>query len=61
MSSIQGGIAILSIPEDKCYLPTLTNKSQPSIRQKDSNPPKRNTVLHQVSLNGKYSKAGLAL
>ncbi|QLH28694.1 MAG: hypothetical protein HWD63_04445 [Candidatus Parvibacillus calidus] len=35
-------------------------KSQPSIRQKDSNPPKRNTVHHTVSLNTEYSKAELA-
>ncbi|QLH28616.1 MAG: hypothetical protein HWD63_04000 [Candidatus Parvibacillus calidus] len=50
-----------SIGEDKCYLPTLTDKSQPSIRQKDTNPPKRNTAHHPVSLNTEYSKARLAM
>jgi len=34
MPSMQGGTAMPSIGEDKCYLPTLTDKSQPSIRQK---------------------------
>ncbi|HMY83696.1 MAG: hypothetical protein KDC31_09215 [Saprospiraceae bacterium] len=34
--------------------------SHPSGKN-DSNPPKRNTGLHPGWLNGKYSKAGLAM
>ncbi|QLH28648.1 MAG: hypothetical protein HWD63_04170 [Candidatus Parvibacillus calidus] len=54
------GTAMPSIGGGKCYFPSMTDKSQPSIRQKDSNPPKRNTVHHTVSLNTEYSKARLA-
>ncbi|QLH30517.1 MAG: hypothetical protein HWD63_14740 [Candidatus Parvibacillus calidus] len=47
----------------------MTDKSQPSVRQKDKNPPKKNTFHHPVSQNGilslskytEYSKARLAM
>ncbi|QLH30757.1 MAG: hypothetical protein HWD63_16125 [Candidatus Parvibacillus calidus] len=58
--SVHCGTAVLSIPEDKCYLPTLTEKVSHPTCKKDKNPPKRNTVHHPVSLNTEYSKAGLA-
>ncbi|MBK7741167.1 MAG: hypothetical protein IPI42_11630 [Saprospiraceae bacterium] len=32
--SMHCGTAVLFIPADKCYLPPLTEKSQPSIWQK---------------------------
>ncbi|MCO5279402.1 MAG: hypothetical protein M9911_15565 [Saprospiraceae bacterium] len=32
--SVHCGTAVLFIPADKCYLPTLTEKSQPSNLQK---------------------------
>ncbi|QLH30380.1 MAG: hypothetical protein HWD63_14015 [Candidatus Parvibacillus calidus] len=54
---LQGGTAMPFLPADRCYPPSLTDKSQPSIPQKARNTPKRNTVHHPVSLNGKYSKA----
>ncbi|QLH28630.1 MAG: hypothetical protein HWD63_04075 [Candidatus Parvibacillus calidus] len=58
--SVHCGTAMPSIGGGECYFSSMTDKSQPSIRQKDSNPPKRNTVHHPVSLNTEYSKAGLA-
>ena len=55
--SMQGGTAAPSIPEVRFFLLSLADKSQHSIPKKDRHPPKRNTIHHPVSLNGKYSKA----
>jgi len=54
--SMQGGTAAPSIPEVRLFLLSLADKSQHSIPKKDRHPPKRNTIHHPVSLNGKYSK-----
>ena len=66
--SLHCGTAMPSIGGGKCYFPSMTDKSQPSIRQKDKNPSKRDTLHNPVSLDAilslskytEYSKARLA-